>query len=86
MKLVDGTNVYVQDTAGDDIKVTTSPSTQVTVSHPGKVSDLAPGSTVIVQGTASSDGTSVAATSITPSTGFGRGAGGFGGAGAVPGG
>ena len=57
------------------------------MSHPGKVSDLAPGSTVIVQGTASSDGT------------IGRrdehhaeqpasdgGAGGFGGAGAVPGG
>ena len=33
VKLVDGTNVYVQDTAGDDIKVTTSPSTQVTVSQ-----------------------------------------------------
>jgi len=83
VKLVDGTNVYVQDSAGDDIKVTTSPSTQVTVSHPGKVSDLTPGSTVIVQGTASSDGTSVAATSITPSAGFGRG-GGFGGAAAAP--
>lgn len=79
VKLVDGSNVYVQDTAGDDIKVTTNPSTQVTVSQPGKVSDLKPGSTVIVQGQASSDGTSVAATSITPSAG--RGAGGFGGGG-----
>jgi hypothetical protein len=77
VKLVDGTNVYVQDTAGDDIKVTTSPSTQVTVTKPGKLSDLAPGSTVIVLGQQSSDGTSVAATSITPSAG--RGAGGFGG-------
>ena len=73
MKLVDGTNVYVQDTAGDVIKVTTGPSTQVTVSHPGKVSQLLPGSTVIVQGTASADGTSVAATSIAPSSGFGGG-------------
>jgi hypothetical protein len=79
VKLVDGSNVYVQDTAGDDIKVTTSPSTQVTVSKPGKVSDLAPGTSVIVLGQASSDGTTVAATSITPSTG--RGAGGFGGGG-----
>lgn len=81
VKLVDGTNVYVQDTAGDDIKVTTSPSTQVTVSQPGKVSDLKPGASVIVLGAASSDGTTVAATSITPSTG--RGAGGFGGGGAA---
>jgi hypothetical protein len=80
VKLVDGTNVYVQDTAGDDIKVTTSPSTQVTVSQPGKVSDLKPGATVIVLGQASSDGTTVAATSITPRTG--GGAGGFGGGGA----
>jgi hypothetical protein len=76
VKLVDGTNVYVQDTAGDDIKVTTSPSTQVTVSKPGKISDLTPGATVVVLGTASSDGTSIAATSITP-----RAAGGFGGGG-----
>ena len=88
VKLVDGTNVYVQDTAGDDIKVTTSPSTQVTVSKPGKVSDLAPGSTVIVLGQASSDGTTIAATTITPSTGrgFGGGGGGGGGGGATTGG
>ena len=88
VKLVDGTNVYVQDTAGDDIKVTTSPATKVTVSKPGKGGDLAPGSTVIVQGQASSDGTSIAATTITPSiAGRGFGGGGFGGGGgATPGG
>jgi hypothetical protein len=71
VKLVDGKNVYVQDTAGDVIKVTTDAGTQVTVSKPGTVQQLAPGSTVIVQGTTSSDGSSMTATSITPSTGFG---------------
>jgi hypothetical protein len=86
VKLVDGNAVYIQDTAGDDIKVTTSPSTQVTVSKPGTVNDLTVGATITVAGKTSSDGTSVAATSIAPSTGFGRGAGGLGGAGAAPGG
>ncbi len=85
VKLVDGNTVYIQDTAGDDIRVTTSPSTQVTITKPGTVNALEVGGTVIVQGKTSSDGTTVAATTITPSTGFGRGAGGFGGAGAVPG-
>jgi hypothetical protein len=76
VKLVDGKNVYVQDNAGNVIKVTTGPSTQVTISKPGTVKELAPGSTVIVQGTTSRDGSSMAATSIAPSSGFGRGAGG----------
>ena len=76
VKLVDGKNVYVQDTAGDVIKVSTDSNTQVTVSKAGTVNELAPGSTVIVQGKTSSDGSSMAATSITPSAGFGRAAGG----------
>jgi hypothetical protein len=84
VKLVDGSNVYLTDTAGDVIKVTTTPSTQITISKTGTVGQLAPGSTIIVQGTASSDGTSMAATSISPSTGFGGR--GFGGAGASTGG
>jgi hypothetical protein len=78
VKLVDGKNVYVQDAAGDVIKVTTSPSTQVTVSKPGSVSQLAPGTAVIVQGTTSSDGTTMSATSISPSSGLGRFGGGGG--------
>jgi hypothetical protein len=77
VKLVDGDNVYVQDTQGNVVKVKTGPSTQITVSKPGTVAQLAPGSTVIVQGTTSSDGSSMTATSITPSTGFG-GRGNFG--------
>jgi len=79
VKVVDGNSVYIQDTAGDDIKVTTSPSTQVTVSKPGTVNDLTVGATITVAGKTSSDGTSISATSIAPSTGFGRG-------GAAPGG
>ena len=71
VKLVDGDNVYVQDAQGNVVKVKTGPSTQITVSKPGTVAQLAPGSTVIVQGTTSSDGSSMTATSITPSTGFG---------------
>jgi hypothetical protein len=67
VKLVDGTNVYVQDAQGDTIKITTKPTTTVSVTKTGKVNDLEPGSTVIVQGTASSDGLSMAATSISQS-------------------
>jgi len=88
VKLVDGNNVYVQDVQGNTIKVTTKPSTTVSVTRTGKTSDLAPGSTVIVQGKQNSDGTSMAATRISQSTGLGNGrgfdSGGFGG-GATPG-
>ena len=83
VKLVDGTNVYVQDAQGNVIKVTTNGNTQVTVSKTGTVSQLEPGSAVTVQGKQSSDGTSMAATSISPSSGFGRG--GFFGAGGTGG-
>jgi hypothetical protein len=79
VKLVDGTSVYVQDLQGNTIKVTTKPTTTVSVSKTGKASDLAPGSTVIVQGKQNADGTSMAATSISQSTGLGGGAGQGGG-------
>jgi len=81
VKLVDGRNVYVQDAAGDVIKVTTTPATQVTVSKQASVSQLAPGTTVIVRGTTNGDGTQLAASSISPSSGFGRFGGGGGGGG-----
>ena len=84
VKLVDGTNVYVQDAQGNTIKVTTKPSTTITVTKTGKASELAPGSTVIVQGAKSKDGSSVAATSISQSAGFGGG--GFPGGGGASGG
>jgi hypothetical protein len=81
VKLVDGTTVYIQDAAGDEIKVTTSPNTNVTITKAGTVAQLAVGNTISVQGTASGDGTSIAATSIAPGTSRGGfGGGGFGGA------
>ncbi len=74
MKLVDGKNVYIQDFSGNVVKVTTNASTEVDVTSKGTVSDLKPGTSVIVQGTASTDGTSTAATSISQSSGLGNGA------------
>ena len=75
MKLIDGTNVYIQDNQGNAIKVTTAAGVVVNVSKVGTIADLKPGDTVIVQGTTDADG-NVAATSITAG-----GAGGFGGRG-----
>ena len=61
---VDGTTVYVKTAQGTDVKVSTSDSTTVGVTQQGKLSDLKPGSTVVVQGQAGDDGT-VAAQAIT---------------------
>ncbi|WP_103337306.1 hypothetical protein [Amycolatopsis sp. CA-126428] len=61
---VDGTTVYVKTAQGDDVKVSTSDSTTVGVTQQGKLADLKPGATVVVQGQAGSDGT-VAAQTIT---------------------
>ena len=49
---------------GTDVKVSTSDSTTVGVTQQGKLADLKPGSTVVVQGQAGDDGT-VAAQAIT---------------------
>jgi hypothetical protein len=61
---VDGTTVYVKTAQGTDVKVSTSDSTTVGVTQQSKLSDLKPGSTVVVQGQAGDDGT-VAAQAIT---------------------
>ncbi|MFJ9784051.1 hypothetical protein ACIRSS_31035 [Amycolatopsis sp. NPDC101161] len=61
---VDGTTVYVKTAQGADVKVSTSDSTTVGVTQPGKLADLKPGATVVVQGQAGDDGT-VAAQAIT---------------------
>ncbi|GAB3137761.1 hypothetical protein GCM10027258_13800 [Amycolatopsis stemonae] len=61
---VDGTTVYVKTVQGDDVKVSTSDSTTVGVTQPGKLADLKPGATVVVQGQAGQDGT-VTAQAIT---------------------
>ena len=70
---VQGDTVYVKRADGTTITVKTNGSTTVHVSTTGTVSDLSPGSTVVVQGTSSGDN-AVTAQTITE--------GGFGGAGA----
>jgi len=74
IKLVDGTTVYVQTTAGDVVQVATSAGTKVTVSSSVPVKDLRPGETVIVEGSKNSSG-AIAATSISQ-TSLGAGLGG----------
>jgi hypothetical protein len=80
VKLVDGDNVYVTDTAGGITKVHVPSSATISVTQTGKVGDVKPGDTVIVRGAAGGDGT-VAATSLTDSGTGGAGLGGFGGGG-----
>jgi hypothetical protein len=65
---VDGTTVYVKTAQGTDVKVSTSDSTTVGVTQQSKLTDLKPGSTVVVQGQAGDDGT-VAAQAITQQAG-----------------
>ena len=63
VKLVDGPNVYVTDTDGNVVKVTTSSTSQLTKTDPATTKDVAPGDVVTVRGTQNSDG-SYAATSL----------------------
>ncbi|MFD7165854.1 DUF5666 domain-containing protein [Streptomyces violascens] len=76
VKLVDGSTIYVTDTQGNVVKVTTAGSTQVIESKSGKVSDLQPGQTVTVRGSQNASG-DVAATTVTQggASGFGGGRG-----------
>ncbi len=61
--LVDGSNVYVRETDGTVVKVSTNPATTITASSTATVSQLHPGDAVIVSGSTGSDGT-VAATAV----------------------
>jgi hypothetical protein len=74
IKLIDGSTVYVQTTAGDIVQVATSSGTKVTASSTVPVKDLQPGETVIVEGSKNSSG-GVSATSISQ-TSAGAGLGG----------
>jgi len=67
IKLVDGSTVYVQTTAGDIVQVSTSAGTKVTASSTVPVKNLQPGETVIVEGSKNSSG-GVSATSISQSS------------------
>jgi Domain of unknown function (DUF5666) len=63
VKFVDGANVYVTDTNGNVVKVTTSGSSQLSKTDPATLKDVAPGDVVIVRGTQNSNG-SYTATSL----------------------
>ena len=63
VKFVDGANVYVTDTNGNVVKVTTSGSSQLSKTDPATLKDVAPGNVVIVRGTQNSNG-SYTATSL----------------------
>jgi hypothetical protein len=76
VQLVDGNNIYVQDSQGNVIKVTPAPGATITVNKPGTPADYKPGDTVTVQGTPDDNGNIPAATSVSSTTGaFTRGAG-----------
>ena len=76
IKLIDGSTVYVQTSAGDIVQVSTSAGTKVTASSTVPVKDLQPGEAVIVEGSKNSSG-GVSATSISQaSAGAGAGLGG----------
>jgi len=64
VKMVDGSTVYVTTAGGGIVAIKTNGTTKIRIMKNGKVQDLAPGSTVVVQGTPGSDG-SVTASTIT---------------------
>jgi hypothetical protein len=75
VQLVDGNNIYIQDSQGNTIKITPAPTATITVNKPGTPADFKPGDNVVVQGTADANGNIAAATSIAAATtgGFSRG-------------
>ncbi|MHA6761672.1 hypothetical protein [Streptacidiphilus sp. PAMC 29251] len=80
VKLVDGTTVYLTDSSGNVVKVTTGKSTKVSVTKDGKLADLQPGQSVTVRGSTDSSGDLAATTVTEGASPFGAGGfGGFGG-------
>jgi len=92
---ISGSTLYVTNTEGNTVKVTTSPASSITKTVKTDVHGIHPGETVIVRGAKGSSG-AVSAESVSVSTGagasgglgalFGGGAGGGGGARAAAGG
>jgi outer membrane lipoprotein SlyB len=66
IKLIDGANIYVTDSAGKTTKVATTADSTISISQAGSLSTLKTGDTVVVVGPTGADGT-VTATSITTS-------------------
>lgn len=77
VKLVDGNTIYVTNSSGNIVKITTGSSTTVSIAKSGTVSQIQPGQTVTVKGTTDSSG-NVTASSVSEggSTGAGTGAAG----------
>ncbi|GAB1820952.1 hypothetical protein [Herbidospora sp. RD11066] len=71
VKLVDGAKIYVAGSDGTTTVVTTGDDTEVRISQKGKVADLKPGASVVVQGEKDADG-NVKATSVTEGGGVPR--------------
>ncbi len=82
MTVIDGTTLYVTDSSGNVVKVTTNTGTTVSKTDTGTVSELAPGESVVIRGVQSSAGVYAAQTvSEGAAATFGGGAGGFAGRG-----
>ena len=76
---VKGSTLYVTNASGNLVEVTLTPSTTVTRNAKTTLSGLAPGDTVVVQGTTSKGGTVTAASVAATAQGVTSGFGGFGG-------
>ncbi|MEV7772932.1 hypothetical protein [Kitasatospora sp. NPDC086791] len=82
VKAVDGNVVYLTDSNGNTVKVTTGDATKVQLNKEGKVADLQPGQSVTVVGTPDANGGYTANQLVEGSAAGGFGGGGFGGGGA----
>jgi hypothetical protein len=76
---VKGSTLYVTNASGNLVEVTLTPSTTVTRNAKTTLSGLAPGDTVVVQGTTSKSGTVTAASVAATAQGVTSGFGGLGG-------
>jgi len=70
---IDGDTITLKLADGSTVKVTSSSDTTVTTSETSSVRDLAKGDSIVVSGTAGSDGTVAATTVREGDTGFGGG-------------
>ncbi|MEU8923515.1 hypothetical protein AB0D10_21665 [Kitasatospora sp. NPDC048545] len=80
VKAVDGNVVYLTDSNGNTVKVTTGDATKVQLNKDGKVTDLQPGQSVTVVGTPDANGGYTASQLVEGNAAAGGfGGGGFGG-------
>ena len=77
---IQGSTVYLTDSSGNLVKITTTPASTVTKTVSGTLADLQPGQTVVVQGSKAADGSTTARSITIAPAGTPFGAGGrFGG-------